>query len=63
MGNAVAAEAVEAATGTTDARMLSEKALFQRYRAQGDWDARERLVARFMPLAERLARRYAWGDS
>jgi RNA polymerase sigma-B factor len=61
MGNAVAADAVVSARRTVDARSLSERRLFRRYREHGDEVARERLVARFMPLAERLARRYAWG--
>jgi RNA polymerase sigma-B factor len=61
MGNAVAAEAVVSARRTVDARVLSEGRLFRGYREHGDEVAREMLVARFMPLAERLARRYAWG--
>jgi RNA polymerase sigma-B factor len=61
MGHAVAVDAVEAERRTVDGRALSEQRLFRRYREQGDEVARERLVARFMPLAERLARRYAWG--
>jgi RNA polymerase sigma-B factor len=61
MGNVVAAEAFESARRTPDARALSERRLFRRYREEGDESARDRLIERFMPLAERLARRYAWG--
>ena len=61
MGNAVAVESVESARRVADGRALNEQRLFRRYREHGDEVARERLVARFMPLAERLARRYAWG--
>jgi RNA polymerase sigma-B factor len=61
MGQAVAAAAVESAMRTADRRTLSERRLFCRYRDQGDGAAREELAARFMPLAKRLARRYAWG--
>jgi RNA polymerase sigma-B factor len=35
-----------------------EQALFRRYQGDGDLGAREELVHRFLPLAERLARRY-----
>jgi RNA polymerase sigma-B factor len=62
MGHVVAAGvAVETASRAADRRALSENRLFSRYREKGDGAARERLVERFMPLAERLARRYAWG--
>jgi RNA polymerase sigma-B factor len=62
MGHVVAAGvAVETAGQAADRRALGEKRLFSRYRDEGDAAARERLVERFMPLAERLARRYAWG--
>jgi RNA polymerase sigma-B factor len=44
-----------------DRRALSERRLFRRYRHEHDEGAREELIERFMPLAERLARRYAWG--
>ena len=37
--------------------------LFERYRRTGDKDAREALVARFLPLARSLARRYESGDN
>lgn len=40
-----------AATGSAE--------LFQRWREQGDRRAREELIARFLPLARKLARRYA----
>ena len=36
-----------------------ERQLFEAYLEGGDLDARERLVARFLPLARQLARRYA----
>lgn len=36
--------------------------LFERYRASGDQDALEALVARFLPLARHLARRYSAGS-
>ncbi len=39
----------------------TELRLFRRYRDDRDEEARERLVARFLPLAHWLARRYAWG--
>jgi RNA polymerase sigma-B factor len=39
----------------------SERALFRRCREWGDTAAREQLVQRYMPLAQRLARRYASG--
>ena len=41
-----------------DARRAAERRLFQRYRRFGDAKARERLIDRFLPLADRLARRY-----
>jgi RNA polymerase sigma-B factor len=44
-----------------DQRSISERRLFSRYRDEGDESARAEIVERFMPLAERLARRYAWG--
>jgi RNA polymerase sigma-B factor len=37
---------------------VSPRHLFERYRATGDPQARRALVARFMPLARHLARRY-----
>ena len=36
-----------------------ERRLFEEYLEDGDLEARERLVARFLPLARQLARRYA----
>jgi RNA polymerase sigma-B factor len=53
--------AVESATRAVDFRALGERRLFRRYRDGHDEKARDKLVERFMPLAERLARRYAWG--
>jgi RNA polymerase sigma-B factor len=61
MGQAVATGAVEPARRTADRRAVSERRLFCRYRDQGDEAAREEIVERFLPLAERLARRYRWG--
>jgi RNA polymerase sigma-B factor len=61
MGQVVAAEAVESARRTIYRRELGERRLFCRYRDAGDESAREEIVERFMPLAERLAHRYAWG--
>lgn len=43
---------------SADARRAVEQRLFQRYRRFGDQTARERLIDRFLPLADRLARRY-----
>lgn len=43
---------------SADARRAVEWRLFQRYRRFGDETARERLIERFLPLADRLARRY-----
>jgi RNA polymerase sigma-B factor len=39
-------------------RRADERLLFERYRNEGDAGAREQLVARFLPLARQLARRY-----
>jgi RNA polymerase sigma-B factor len=61
MGVAVAEVTVEAVARTVDRRALSERRLFRRFKEEGDEAAREQIVARFMPLAERLARHYAWG--
>jgi RNA polymerase sigma-B factor len=61
MGQALAVEAVESARRAADRRAVGERRLFCRYRDGGDELAREELVARFMPLAKKLARRYAWG--
>ncbi|MDP8942647.1 MAG: SigB/SigF/SigG family RNA polymerase sigma factor [Actinomycetota bacterium] len=41
-----------------EARSAEERRLFQRYRRFGDGTARERLIGRFLPLADSLARRY-----
>jgi RNA polymerase sigma-B factor len=61
MGQAVAAEVVRPARRTVDRRARSERRLFCRYRDERDEAARDEIVERFIPLAERLARRYAWG--
>ena len=42
-----------------DARLRAERLRFARYRASGDPRERERLIERYVPLARRLARRYA----
>ena len=42
-------------------RTLRDRQLFARYRRRGDLAARDELVARFLPLATRLARRYHRG--
>src|SRR3954468_13776181 len=39
-------------------RRLEDERLLQRYHEQGDVDAREELVLRFVPLARQLANRY-----
>src|SRR4051812_3339453 len=43
-------------------RAREDVRLFARYRRTGDQDARAELVARFLPLAKRLARRYGERD-
>ena len=54
----------EAVVGPSRARRALEDArLFERYRRAGDKDAREALVARYLPLARRLARRYESGEN
>ena len=56
--------ASEAANGPGRSRHTGDDTrLFEHYRRTGDKDAREALVARFLPLAKRLARRYESGDS
>lgn len=42
-----------------DPRQREDRRLFVAYHSDGDLAAREELVERFLPLAERLARRYA----
>jgi RNA polymerase sigma-B factor len=48
--------------GSSQSRSLSqrqeEQLLFIRYQRQGDLDARDELIRRFLPLARKLARRY-----
>lgn len=61
MGQAVAAEAVDSARRSAGRRAVSERRLFRRFRDERDEAARDQIVERFMPLAERLARRYGWG--
>src|SRR3954469_16456875 len=47
-----------AAVPSPSRRAQEDAQLFARYRRSGDEDARAELVARFLPLAKRLARRY-----
>jgi RNA polymerase sigma-B factor len=62
MGNGIAAVAVQADEGAVHRHGgESDRRLFERYRYEGDTLAREELIARFLPLARRLARRYWWG--
>jgi RNA polymerase sigma-B factor len=57
MATAAAAEGLFAAE-TPAQRTLTDEKLLLRYHEQGDLDAREELVLRFMPLARQLASRY-----
>jgi RNA polymerase sigma-B factor len=43
---------------SADKRTLDDRRLLVRYRQEGDQQAREELVERFLPLARQLARRY-----
>jgi RNA polymerase sigma-B factor len=54
---AVAVAAPERA-GAPESRRLEDERLLLRYHRDGDLDAREELVVRFMPLARQLASRY-----
>jgi RNA polymerase sigma-B factor len=60
MGQAVA-YALEADHGRRRCVAESDRRLFERCREDRDLTAREELIARFLPLARRLARRYWWG--
>ena len=53
--------AYSAAAEDRAARAIEDRRLLVRYRANGDPVAREQLVARFLPLARQLARRYQRG--
>jgi RNA polymerase sigma-B factor len=53
--------AYSAASEDRAARAIEDRRLLVRYRAHGDPAAREQLVARFLPLARQLARRYQRG--
>ena len=56
--------ASEAAVGPSrSSRSREDARLFERYRSMGDQAAREALVARYLPLARRLARRYEGGEN
>ena len=56
MATAVAAPPIAAETPAQ--RKLTDEKLLLRYHEEGDLDAREELVLRFMPLARQLASRY-----
>jgi RNA polymerase sigma-B factor len=47
---------------TAPTRRRDERRLFDRYRRDGDRDARDALVERYLPLARHLARRYRNSD-
>jgi RNA polymerase sigma-B factor len=47
---------------SSDQRAREERSLLERYHRQGDAQAREALVERFLPLARQLARRYQRPD-
>jgi RNA polymerase sigma-B factor len=49
---------LEVASGRGPERTRKDRALFLRYRQEGDVQARDQLVERFLPLARQLARRY-----
>jgi len=54
----------EAVAGSSRSqRAWEDSRLFERYRRTGDEAAREEIVARYLPLARRLARRYAAGEN
>jgi DNA-directed RNA polymerase specialized sigma subunit len=46
-------------SGREPASALESAELFERWRAHQDREARDELIARFLPLARKLARRYA----
>src|SRR5437763_1954160 len=46
-------------SGREPAPALESNELFERWRSHGDREARDELIARFLPLARKLARRYA----
>jgi RNA polymerase sigma-B factor len=48
-----------ASSGREPAAGVDSTALFERWRASGDREARDELISRFLPLARKLARRYA----
>src|SRR5919198_4327818 len=62
MGHGLAAPVVEADERPVRHNgAVSDQQLFELYRREGDVSARDELIARFLPLAHRLARRYWWG--
>jgi RNA polymerase sigma-B factor len=52
------AEPATRAAPPADGRRLEDERLLRRYHREGDLDAREELVVRFVPLARQLASRY-----
>src|SRR3954447_26520812 len=48
----------EPAAESPEARRLADDRLLERYQREGDLEARDELVLRFMPLARQLAARY-----
>jgi len=46
-------------SGREPAAALGSAELFERWQAEGDREARDELISRFLPLARKLARRYA----
>ena len=48
----------EPAAESPEARRLADDRLLERYHREGDLEARDELVLRFMPLARQLAARY-----
>jgi RNA polymerase sigma-B factor len=60
-GNRVSGAAYPPASEDRATRAREDRRLLERYRRDGDGDAREALVERFLPLARQLARRYQRG--
>ena len=61
MSPPTAAPALPPAEDAIGSRALSDRRLLARYHHEGDGSARDELVARFLPLARQLARRYQRG--
>jgi RNA polymerase sigma-B factor len=47
---------------SVNANQLTDEELFAKYRENGDSDAREALIERFLPFARKLALRYSYTD-